>query len=294
MTTQDQQIEIGTCSLRGDRQNNQDRCIQVVAGKAVLLAVADGMGGHPLGDVAAQIFVDICEHHLRRRPKPIRDPRHFLTAILEAAHQEIQLFGDQQNPPVQPRTTVVVVLIEGAAAYWAHAGDSRLYLFRDNDLLTRTTDHSYVERLRQQGIITQQQLERHPQRNFVTRCLGGSGPLPDISYDQHPLNPGDALLLCTDGLWSSVDQGLMGDVLFSNQAIEEAAIALAEEAAQSAYPDSDNVTVVACRLPSLPERAEGGSPGQGPKSGPDDLDTAIAELKSVIDRYSAAQKPDQG
>lgn len=275
----------GEASLVGDRHNNQDRCILLQSSGVILLGLADGMGGHPRGEAAAQILMDSCNRLLQGVAKPIRDPRAFLTRTLREAHEEIQVFGLAQKPVIDPRTTAVVALIQGGTAYWAHAGDSRLYLLRNGEIVARTTDHSYVERLRQQGIISDQETQSHPQRNFVTRCLGGAGPLAGVEIGSHAVQAGDTLMLCSDGLWSAIDQGLMGDVLCGEMALAEAVQALAEEATQASYPESDNTTLLAVRLERNTAQ-DGTQTAVGKASdGRGELDQAIAELQNAIDSF---------
>ncbi len=274
----------GQASLRGDRSGNQDRCALIDAGEAVLLVLGDGMGGHPRGEVAAQLLIDTCREELEQATRPIADPAAFLARVLKEAHDAIRFYGLQQDPPIDPRTTAVVVLLQHGMVHWAHAGDSRFYLFRNGTVLTRTRDHSYVERLHQNGLIDREQLENHPHRNYVTRCLGGKAPLSRPGVSRQILAPGDRLLLCSDGLWGSLDEELMADALFSAMAPEEAAQALAAEAAQAAFPDSDNVTLLLLQVDALqtPRQAPR---QQQPASGDAELDQAIAALQSAIDNY---------
>ena len=285
---------LGHASLIGDRQKNQDRWVTVEDEGVLLLALADGMGGHPRGEAAAQILVDNCQSMLELVTKPISDPQRFLTDLMEITHQEINEFGLVQEPPIEPRTTAVIVLIQGDKAYWAHAGDSRFYLFRDYSVLTRTLDHSFVERLRQQGIISDRQTENHPQRNYVTRCLGGSGSLPDTPGGVKHLCGGDVLLLCSDGLWGSIDENLMADALFSEMSMPKAAQTLAEEAAQTAFPHSDNVTVVTCRLAGDRHgiRHSEQQSVREPKER-DELNLAIAELQNAINSFEHETKEEK-
>ncbi|HHH39718.1 MAG TPA: serine/threonine-protein phosphatase, partial [Sedimenticola sp.] len=140
--------ETGGSSRVGDRRDNQDRYLCARAGDTLLLCLADGMGGHPRGEVAAGITVATGRRLLAHAAKPIPDPARFLQRLLLESHIAIRRFGEQQDPPINPRTTAVAALIQNGTAWWVHAGDSRLYLFRNGTLLTRTKDHSYVEQLR--------------------------------------------------------------------------------------------------------------------------------------------------
>lgn len=279
----------GQASLVGNRRNNQDRCALIELDAAILLVLGDGMGGHPKGEMAAQILIDTCRQRLADVHGSVAEPRTFLADVLDQAHDAIRHYGQQQSPAIDPRTTAVVVLIQDGMAHWIHAGDSRFYLFRSAETMTRTQDHSYVERLRQQGIITEQQLDSHPHRNYVTRCLGGSGALPTATLGKRILAAGDTLLLCSDGLWGSLDEALMIDALFSTMSPAEAAEALAEEAAQAAFPESDNVTLLTLKIEALPATAHitpMPPQKQPPAASKNELDLAIVELQNAITSFN--------
>ncbi|MCG7915262.1 MAG: protein phosphatase 2C domain-containing protein [Candidatus Thiodiazotropha weberae] len=241
--------ETAQCSLIGNRSMNQDRCLIMEAPDAILLALADGMGGHPKGEMAAQILMDNARKAFLTSRKPISNPRFFLSGLMEMSHQQITAFGDRQEPPIEPRTTGVLCLVQEDTAYWAHIGDSRLYIMRDGVIHLRTDDHSYVEHLRQQGLISAAQVHTHKFRNYVTRCLGGNSnrPVAELS-GPHDLKQGDVVLLCSDGFWGPLPERPMVDNLYKNSSpllnnISE----LAKQAETKSNPESDNVTVVALR-----------------------------------------------
>ncbi|MCG8011812.1 MAG: protein phosphatase 2C domain-containing protein, partial [Candidatus Thiodiazotropha weberae] len=211
--------ETAQCSLIGNRSMNQDRCLIMEAPDAILLALADGMGGHPKGEMAAQILMDNARKAFLTSRKPISNPRFFLSGLMEMSHQQITAFGDRQEPPIEPRTTGVLCLVQEDTAYWAHIGDSRLYIMRDGVIHLRTDDHSYVEHLRQQGLISAAQVHTHKFRNYVTRCLGGNSnrPVAELS-GPHDLKQGDVVLLCSDGFWGHLPERPMVDNLYKNSA----------------------------------------------------------------------------
>jgi len=286
--------ESAHCSLIGDRKINQDRCVVVREEETALLGLADGMGGHPRGEVAAQLLADACRNYFDLTPHPILNPGSFLTRLLHKAHEEIVAFGYEQEPAIDPRTTAVACLVQKGVAYWAHAGDSRLYLLRQQRVLSRTVDHSYVERLKQQGVISAREQEDHPQRNYVTRCLGGSLVSPEITLGKHKLENGDILLLCSDGLWGSLDENTLLTTLFSHLPLSEAVQTLAERAARNAFPDSDNVTLVAVRM----EQAEGEKQvtDRQRREQPveeSNLAQAIAELQNAINTFETENKQEK-
>jgi serine/threonine protein phosphatase PrpC len=216
---------------------------------AILLALADGMGGHPKGEMAAQILMDNARKAFLTSRKPIANPRFFLSGLMEMSHREILDFGSRQEPPIEPRTTGVLCLVQEDNAYWAHIGDSRLYIMRDGVINLRTDDHSYVEHLRQQGLISAAQVHTHKFRNYVTRCLGGTSnrPVAELS-GPHGLQEGDVVLLCSDGFWGPLPERPMVDALFKQRASLIKKVAkLANQAAATSNPESDNVTVVALK-----------------------------------------------
>jgi len=278
-------------SLIGDRKINQDRCIRVDGIKCTLLGLADGMGGHPRGEMAAQILIDTCEQYLHSTPQPIRNPSSFLIRLLHKVHDNIIDYGKNQHPPIDPRTTAVVVLIQNDMAYWAHAGDSRFYLLRGHKVHGRTIDHSYVERLRQQGIISTQEQERHPQRNYVTRCIGGSVAPPNIPIDKQRLEPGDILMLCSDGLWGNLEEGFIEDALFSHMSHAEAVNSLAEEATQRGFPDSDNVTLIAMDIIHATEKVSSVKQKVAKRANKQtELNQAISNLENAIRNFEQEKK----
>jgi serine/threonine protein phosphatase PrpC len=228
---------------------NQDRCLVLEAPDAILLCLADGMGGHPKGEMAAQILMDNARRAFLTSRKPIPNPHFFLSGLMDMTHKQIIDFGREQEPPIEPRTTGVLCLVQDESAYWAHIGDSRLYIMRDGVIHLRTDDHSYVEHLRQQGIISAAQVHTHRFRNYVTRCLGGTNnrPVAELS-GPHPLKEGDVILLCSDGFWGPLAERPMVDSLFKKKAALLNGIReLADKAEHNSHPESDNVTVVALR-----------------------------------------------
>lgn len=229
-------LELARVSLQGDRAINQDRCLALQAGDDTLLALADGLGGHPRGEVAAQLFVDTCEHLFRNARHPLADPPALLAGCLERAHASIIRFGAAQQPPIMPRTTGVACLVQNDLAWWSHVGDSRLYLFRDGQLIERTHDHS------------RRREKRGHTRLTITRCLGGRTRPPDqAEAGPFRLKPGDVLLLCSDGFWSGFTPAALAERLNAHGELNDNLQPLAEAACRSAHPRSDNTSAVALR-----------------------------------------------
>ena len=186
--------QIGCFSLTGDRSMNQDRCASLQDPEAVLLALGDGMGGHPGGDKAAEILVSSCQRLFERADKPAPAPDQLLRQVFRQSHESVVAYGSAQSPAIEPRTTAVVALIQGDMAYWAHTGDSRLYLLRAGRVVARTQDHSYVEELQQRGEISAEERDSHPYRHYVTRALGGQEEIAQPTLGKPTgLEPGDVI-----------------------------------------------------------------------------------------------------
>lgn len=229
----------------GKRPYNEDRlgCWQREA--ALLLAVADGMGGHAHGEVAAQVAVDQLGQAFNAEARPkLAAPERFLAGAIGAAHTQIVEQARFRRLGETPRTTVVACVVQDGRAWWTHVGDSRLYLIRKGRVAARTKDHTYVQQLVDAGRIREEAAENHPERNRVMRCLGGpQAPKIDPAQSME-LEMDDVLLLCSDGLWGPLTQRqiLIGLIGREPASALRGLIALAEARAGA---HCDNVSVVA-------------------------------------------------
>jgi serine/threonine protein phosphatase PrpC len=206
-------VEYAKVSALGDRQDNQDRASIVVSDDAVLMMVFDGMGGHSDGARAAETALKVVQDLFTAAKMPIFDPQGFLYMALSRAHDEVVDIGQDQAVDFRPRATCAACLVQEGGAFWAHIGDSRIYLVRDGAVETRSRDHSHVEVLIQEGAITEEEARDHPMRNFVECCIGGDAPVPDMSLTSRiPLREGDVLLACSDGLWSGLSDEDMAEI----------------------------------------------------------------------------------
>ena len=189
----------------GARRVNQDRMGYCFTRDALLLVLADGMGGHLHGEIAATIAMQTLSMMFQMQARPVvKKPERFLEEALTQAHRDIHAYAARHKLPDTPRTTVVVCLIQHNCALWAHCGDSRLYWLRGEQVLARTRDHSHLEYLIEKGKIAPADAASHPDRNKLYNCLGAQTP-PRIELSrQAGLQTGDVLLLCSDGLWSTV------------------------------------------------------------------------------------------
>jgi len=296
-------------SRQGGRKYNQDRVAYSYSKDSLLMAVADGMGGHLHGELAAQITVQLLANSFQRQSTPtLHDPFSFLANTMQHAHEAIGDYAIEHNLLETPRTTCVACVIQDGAAYWAHVGDSRLYLFRGAKLLARTRDHSRVQQLFEQGKITEEQMSTHPERNKIYNCLGGMMP-PDVELSgKMKVQEGDTMVLCSDGLWSMLSINELASVLNAyplSHAVQE----LLDHAEFRGGQDGDNLSLIAMKWGGhgTAESAEPVSTGTMPMDAfttqietfnvarevegepsisDDDIERAIDEIQMAIKKYS--------
>lgn len=242
-------FSIHQASHIGNRRYNQDRVAYAYSNDALLLVLADGMGGHLHGELAATVaietFVETFGLHAHTR---LADPDAFIADTMRYAHERIMKFPHDQEMGGFPGTTCVAALIQDGQMYWGHAGDSRIYLLRDGDVYARTTDHSMVQRLVDVGRISAEEARVHAQRNQITNCLGG---IQDLFYVESgpplPLKSGDVVLLGSDGLWGPFTDRELVEAFFAHP-VAEVLDGLVQSALQREHGHSDNITGVSVRL----------------------------------------------
>jgi serine/threonine protein phosphatase PrpC len=243
------QIEHADLSLLGNREENQDRVAIAVDADAVFLAVVDGMGGHADGARAAEVAIRTMIAEFWEASRPLFDPEGFLHLMVGRAHDAVVALGSGLPPEVRPRATCAICIVQGASAYWAHVGDSRVYLLRGGSIFERTRDHSHVELLLRAGRITERQAKDHPMRNYVECCIGGDPTLPEMSLGgRRALLPGDVLLLCSDGLWSGLrDEQIATLAQNGGRSLHDSLADLGTRAVHATAPFADNTTAAAVR-----------------------------------------------
>ncbi len=227
-------------SRKGGREKNEDRMGYCYTRESGLFVLADGMGGHPEGEVAAQLALQTISALYQKEARPIvGDVTEFLATSLTAAHHQIIRYASEKGMLDTPRTTLVAAVVQAGSATWVHCGDSRLYVVRDGELLTRTRDHSYLEQ-QSAGVIRMDRINR----NILFTCLGSpTKPVFDVT-GPIVLQQGDKILLCSDGLWGSISDV---DIVrhLSTQSVSDAVPDLVELALRNGGDHSDNVTVIA-------------------------------------------------
>jgi len=234
-------------SRKGSRKVNQDRIAYTYSRDTLLLVVADGMGGHAGGEIAAQLCARLFVERFQQEAKPVlKNPAQFLQDSMLRAHAALGSYAAQFSMLETPRTTCVACIVQAGQAYWAHVGDSRLYLFRQGGLIGQTKDHSKVQYLIDQGLIGVDDAATHPDRNKIFSCLGGLvDPVIDLSR-RTPLRNGDVVVMCTDGLWGVMKREEIADWLVSTPILTTGP-QMMREAEKRGGPDGDNLSVIVVR-----------------------------------------------
>jgi protein phosphatase len=300
----------------GGRKLNQDRMGYLYTRDALLLVLADGMGGHQRGEVAATIALQSIATRFKAQATPyVRKPERFLEEALRQAHDDIMRYTRDKAMPDSPRTTIVACLVQHNSAVWAHCGDSRLYWLRRGQILGRTRDHSHIEYLIAKGQADASERATHPDRNKLYNCLGASTP-PKVELSRGAgLEPGDVLLLCSDGLWSMLPDTEIAHRL-STQSVVQAVPEMIAMATAIAGSRGDNATALAIQWQGAGTPADAGDPSvvstqtvpegevasriDGPAAAPapapddpfdeDDIEKAIAEIRDAIEKSSQILK----
>lgn len=301
----------------GGRKVNQDRMGYSFTREALLLVLADGMGGHLLGEIASSITLRAMSTLFQQHATPyVRKPERFLEEALLAAHEEIHAYSSANKLPETPRTTVIACLIQHNSAVWAHCGDSRLYWLRRGQILGRTRDHSHVENLIAKGLADPSERATHPDRNKLYNCLGAASlPKVDVSRPAS-LQPGDVVMLCSDGLWSMLPDEEITHRL-STQTVVRAVPDMIAMALEIGGKASDNTTALAIMWQGsadgpgldiddgmistmmLPENAVSTTIMAAPEPeavrevdafSDDEIEKAIAEIRGAIEKSSQILK----
>lgn len=243
-------------SRKGGREKNEDRMGYCYTRDAGLFALADGMGGHPEGEVASQLALQTLAALFQRDAKPtLADPIRFLHDAIVAGHQQLLRYATQKALVDTPRTTIVACVVQGNAAYWAHCGDSRLYMVRGEKLVARTRDHSYSElQLTMSQVVP---MGEKFNRNVLFTCLGSPGKPVVDTVGPLIMQTGDRLLLCSDGLWGTVTDAVI-TAQMARLPISEAVPELVEQALRNGGPKCDNVSVLAMQWESADSRDAAG------------------------------------
>jgi len=241
-------VQIGfKCNKGVVRKNNEDACFVIPSHDVYI--VADGVGGNKSGEVASRTavgeiadFVNSGELSQYESPEDIFE---FFYEAIEAANDSIYRMGMANEENRGMATTVVVAYIRDDSAYISNIGDSRAYLFRDGTLKQITSDHTYVNELIDRGVITEEEAEYHKQKNVITKALG-TPQLAEPDFYKVGIAKGDVVMLCSDGLYGEISQGVIEAILGSGISMNDACAQMVEAAIKCG--GRDNITVVCIKI----------------------------------------------
>jgi len=207
-------------SCSGERDTNEDRFGYQITDSFASFMIADGLGGHIGGSIAAELAVDTAKFIIKNENLP--SPEQYMQTIFERIQNCLIQRQKEVGIPSAYKTTMVILLIYEGRAIWAHIGDSRLYMFSKNTLIFKTTDHSVSQMMVSCGEIKPSQLRGHCDRNRLLRVLGIESD--EVRYeisDSVSISPGDAFLLCSDGFWEWIIERKMTKYLKSSNSPQE-------------------------------------------------------------------------
>ncbi|QHJ00761.1 serine/threonine-protein phosphatase [Xylophilus rhododendri] len=241
---------------QGDRAYQQDRVALLSHPRfngCLLGIVADGMGGRSGGRKASDQVILTAQQLFEQFVPYQEEAPALLRRIAEDAHLVIGLIA--MSAEQEPHSTLAAFLINPRGdCHWVHVGDSRIYHYRGRELLTRTSDHSYVQGLVDRGEITEAEANVHPKSNILMGCLGTPEPPPITLHSIARLQPGDTILACSDGLWHYFAPHEIGSAI-NDLPPRDAAQALVSGARRRARGGGDNLSIALVRMEAPQEEA---------------------------------------
>jgi protein phosphatase len=249
-------MEFGIRTIKGKMRDKDEDSVLIITynmiggdsgeQSSVICAIADGMGGLNGGEIASNIAISVVrEMHsclIEARNEAAKDE--CLRDISRVANSRILNFS-RENGPSEMGTTLDVCFLERGILYASNIGDSRIYLFKKNGEIIHTKDHSYVQELVDSGAIGESEVNSHPQRNILTRAVGLQSNVEADIYRWN-VEKGDVILLCCDGLWSSLDRDRIKHFISRKKNAQEIVDELVKEANES--DGSDNISAVLVKL----------------------------------------------
>lgn len=241
--------EIAKVAHIGGREEQQDQSAFFSNGQDHLLVLADGMGGHEGGKLAAHAVIEAAR--LTWQNYQDFEPMALLYTILVRAEQLIDGIGAQLN--ISPHSTCVILYLTAHQAYWTHLGDSRLYHFRRQQLLRRTQDHSVVQMLVDLGRLHEHSMANHPDQGRLLKWLGGNQKNLEPDFGQTVIRSQNCFVLCSDGFWERISPQEMSNGLQRfDLPLSKIAKHLVANAVRAGGPQGDNVSVILARPKTIP------------------------------------------
>ncbi|MEG0922460.1 MAG: protein phosphatase 2C domain-containing protein [Comamonas sp.] len=238
---------------KGDRPYQQDQVLVLAHPRVkgcVLAVVADGMGGRSGGRAASDQVMMTARQVFESFSPEVDNPEEMLNNIVRESHLLIRLVAIAAEQ--EPHSTIAAyVVMPNGSCMWVHAGDSRIYHFRNGQLLFQTSDHSYVQTLVDQGELTLEEARYHPQSNILLNCLGTAED-PPLTHHRIPiLKQGDVLMACSDGIWHYFTPDELSSITRLLSA-REASQFLIERAGMRGTGTGDNMSLAIIKIEPIP------------------------------------------
>lgn len=229
------------------REKNEDACFVIPSHDVYV--VADGVGGNNAGEIASRTAVQgVAEYVVERSLDDCETDEEVCSYFIDClarVNGEVYRLGHQYRENRGMATTVVIAYLRDGKAYIANVGDSRAYLMRDGSLEKLTEDHTYVNELLKSGVITEEEAETHMQRNVITRAIGAE-PFVKSDFYRVPIEEGDILMLCSDGLYGEVEEQQLTEILMTDETMTNVCQMLVDAAIEGG--GRDNITVVCLKV----------------------------------------------
>lgn len=241
-------MKFGFITDRGRRRKKNEDSIKIISSENFFM-LADGVGGNKSGEVASSCALEALEKYVSENSLDNFNTkeeifRYFLDAV-NFVNQYILAISDTDEKYAGMATTLVFAYIKDDTVYVANVGDSRLYIVDDGDLRQVTEDHTYVNDLVKQGVITKEEAATHKKKNFITKAIGVSVYVrPDCFCVK--ANVDSRLLICSDGLYDEVSDAAIREILISNDDMQQCADELVDQANNNG--GNDNISVICIRM----------------------------------------------
>ena len=240
--------QVGFKTDKGKKRDRNEDSLFVMPQEEIYI-VADGVGGQNSGELASSMAVkSIAEYIKAMRLHGIEDEetlKNYFLDCMKTANQTILQMAQHSEENTGMATTVVLLHLTKRHAYIVNVGDSRAYICRDGQISQITEDHTYVNELLKGGSITKEQAEIHPQKNMITRALGGEQKvLPDFYRLETMKN--DIIILCTDGLYGELSKEEICDIAAASDSMSALSKTLVQQA--NRHGGNDNITVICLKI----------------------------------------------
>lgn len=239
-------IHVGFKTDTGRKKaNNEDSCF-ILPGRDIYM-VADGVGGHNSGEIASRIAVGHIAEELMNKdiPDSELELRNYFSEIISKVNMDIWNESVANEESKGMATTLVMAYIKGNRAFFANIGDSRGYVVRKGEIEQITRDHTCIEELVQIGEITREEAKNHPDRNIITRALGGESKV-EADFYKIDIFPGDVIILCTDGLHGELEEQEILDIVNKYDNMTDLSNELTKAANKKG--GNDNITVITLKV----------------------------------------------